>query len=110
MTTDLAALVAELEEMVDWFARQTCDAAARADCSTCAMSQTLRDVLSLLTAEPERPETPLGGICWCRKNPCVCDLHDSQCERELTSHGYTPCRCDERAGAEPEPRPQEEQR
>jgi hypothetical protein len=24
--------------------------------------------------------------------------HDSQCESELTSHGYTPCRCHERAG------------
>lgn len=22
--------------------------------------------------------------------------HDGQCESELTSHGYTPCRCDER--------------
>jgi DnaJ-class molecular chaperone len=22
--------------------------------------------------------------------------HDEQCERELTSHGYTPCRCEER--------------
>lgn len=22
--------------------------------------------------------------------------HDSECETELTSHGYTPCRCDER--------------
>jgi hypothetical protein len=56
---------------------------------------------ALKGAEPERPETPLGGICWCRKNPCVCDYHDNHCERELTSHGYTPCRCDERAGAEP---------
>jgi hypothetical protein len=24
------------------------------------------------------------------------DNHDRECERELTSHGYTPCRCDER--------------
>jgi hypothetical protein len=24
--------------------------------------------------------------------------HDAQCESELTSHGYTPCRCHERAG------------
>jgi hypothetical protein len=24
--------------------------------------------------------------------------HDTDCERELTSHGYTPCRCHERAG------------
>ena len=23
--------------------------------------------------------------------------HDEQCESELTSHGLTPCRCDERA-------------
>ena len=23
--------------------------------------------------------------------------HDAECERELTSHGYTPCRCDERS-------------
>lgn len=22
--------------------------------------------------------------------------HDAECESELTSHGYTPCRCDER--------------
>jgi prepilin-type processing-associated H-X9-DG protein len=30
---------------------------------------------------------------------CVdCERHDEQCEAELTSHGYTPCRCDERAG------------
>lgn len=24
------------------------------------------------------------------------DGHDSQCESELTSHGYTPCRCQQR--------------
>jgi hypothetical protein len=24
--------------------------------------------------------------------------HDEQCESELTSHGYTPCRCVERNG------------
>jgi hypothetical protein len=24
--------------------------------------------------------------------------HDAECESELTSHGYTPCRCHERAG------------
>lgn len=24
--------------------------------------------------------------------------HDQQCESELTSHGYTPCQCSERAG------------
>ena len=29
---------------------------------------------------------------------CIdCERHDSECESELTSHGYTPCRCDERA-------------
>jgi hypothetical protein len=29
----------------------------------------------------------------------VCCLrHDAQCESELTSHGYTPCRCEERSG------------
>jgi hypothetical protein len=28
---------------------------------------------------------------------CVdCEYHDKDCESELTSHGYTPCRCDER--------------
>jgi hypothetical protein len=27
------------------------------------------------------------------------DGHDAACEAELTSHGYTPCRCDERAAA-----------
>ena len=43
-------------------------------------------------------------ICYCRKNPCVCiaetlvsATHDKGCESELTSHGYTPCRCEERA-------------
>ena len=36
-------------------------------------------------------------ICYCRKNPCVCFKHDAACESELTSHGYTPCRCHERA-------------
>ena len=25
--------------------------------------------------------------------------HDAECESELTSHGQTPCRCDERSGA-----------
>lgn len=25
------------------------------------------------------------------------DGHDTACEAELTSHGYTPCRCEERA-------------
>ena len=25
--------------------------------------------------------------------------HDDQCESELTSHGQTPCRCEERAAA-----------
>jgi hypothetical protein len=25
------------------------------------------------------------------------DQHDGACEAELTSHGYTPCRCAERA-------------
>lgn len=24
-------------------------------------------------------------------------MHDASCESELTSHGYTPCRCEERA-------------
>ncbi len=38
-------------------------------------------------------------ICYCRKNPCICLQHDVQCEAELTSHGYTPCRCAERAQA-----------
>jgi hypothetical protein len=27
----------------------------------------------------------------------ACDPHDAACERELTSHGYTPCRCRDRA-------------
>jgi hypothetical protein len=35
-------------------------------------------------------------VCHCRRNPCVCLRHDAQCEAELTSHGYTPCRCGER--------------
>jgi prepilin-type processing-associated H-X9-DG protein len=33
---------------------------------------------------------------------CIdCERHDSQCETELTSHGYTPCRCAERSGEPP---------
>jgi hypothetical protein len=33
---------------------------------------------------------------------CIdCDHHDDQCETESTSHGYTPCRCGERASAPP---------
>ena len=40
---------------------------------------------------------PDRNICHCRKNPCICLQHDAQCESELTSHGYTPCRCEERA-------------
>jgi len=28
---------------------------------------------------------------------CIdCERHDSDCESELTSHGYTPCQCAER--------------
>lgn len=38
-------------------------------------------------------------ICYCRKNPCICLQHDAECESELTSHGYTPCRCEERENA-----------
>jgi hypothetical protein len=30
--------------------------------------------------------------------------HDAMCERELTSHGYTQCRCDERKPVRCEPR------
>jgi hypothetical protein len=29
-------------------------------------------------------------------NPTVGNGHDAMCESELTSHGYTPCRCEER--------------
>ena len=57
-------------------------------------------------ASPEAPpSTPSGGvehagkrddICYCRRNPCICFRHDTECEAELTSHGYTPCRCEER--------------
>jgi hypothetical protein len=36
-------------------------------------------------------------ICHCRKHPCICLQHDAECESELTSHGYTPCRCAERS-------------
>lgn len=32
---------------------------------------------------------------------CIdCDPHDEHCESELTSHGYTPCRCAERLGVD----------
>jgi hypothetical protein len=40
-------------------------------------------------------------ICYCRKNPCICLRHDAQCESESTTHGYMPCRCEERANALP---------
>jgi hypothetical protein len=47
-----------------------------------------------LAADPVSPPSPPTDICWCRKNPCVCQPeHDAACESELTSHGYTPCRC-----------------
>jgi hypothetical protein len=55
----------------------------------------LHDVLAILgSADPVSPPSPPTDICWCRKNPCVCQPeHDAACESELTSHGYTPCRC-----------------
>lgn len=59
-------------------------------------------VIAALSQPPGSPAaTPADDICWCRKNPCVCLKHDSECEAELTSHGHTPCRCAERAAASP---------
>lgn len=48
---------------------------------------------------PKSPSAPIDwrGVCYCRKHPCICSGHDAECEAELTSHGYTPCRCTERA-------------
>jgi hypothetical protein len=45
-------------------------------------------------ASPDCPER--HGI---RLSPVAAQpSHDAECESELTSHGYTPCRCHERAG------------
>jgi len=54
--------------------------------------QLLNELEALLSAPSQ-----LTGVCYCRKNPCICFRHDAQCESELTSHGHTPCRCEERA-------------
>jgi len=45
-------------------------------------------------AIPASSPGPPEGEC-CPGCP-QCDPHDVECERELTSHGYTPCRCRER--------------
>jgi hypothetical protein len=55
---------------------------------------------ALLSAPVVSPQDiATDTICYCRKNPCICLQHDAQCESELTSHGYTPCRCAERLSA-----------